>query len=362
LGLVVLALNASPLPAAPASQEVEATPEPLSNNVSTYAADLIYPRGLEFGADGSLYVAESGNGSDIESMGTCEDYTSPFAPYHPGMTARVSRIESDGTRTVVADGLPSARDLYGDVLGVTDITFIDQTLYILNAGGGCSRGIPDFPTGVYQANEDTTTAVIADLSTFYVDNPSTAPFDDDYEPDGAANAMVAYEGKLYVVNANHAVFDEVSLDGTIRRVVDISATEGQVTPAAVTMYDGNFYIGTLGVFPIDVGISKVYRVTPDGELEVYVEGLTMVLDITFDDEGQLYVLESSTVDDQFPLPGAGRVVRVSEDGGVAVIATGLSFPTGMTLGPDGNLYVSNFGYGGDPTKGEVVRIDLNVTR
>lgn len=360
LGLAALALNVYPLPAATTAQEVMTTPQALSSNISTYAADLIYPRGLQFGADGSLYVSESGNGGDTESMGTCEDYTSPFAPYHPGMTARVSMIAPDGTRTIVADGMPSARDQYGDVLGAADVAFLDDVLYILNAGGGCSRGIPDVPVGVYRANPDATTEVVADLSAFYASNPSAAPLDDDYEPDGAANAMVAYDGKLYVVNANHAVFDEISLDGSIRRVIDISATEGHVTPSALTMYGGNFYIGTLGVFPIDVGSSKVYKVTPDGELEVYAEGLTMVLGIAFDDQGRLYVLESSTVDDEFPLPGAGRVVRIAEGGEPEVIATGLSFPIGMIFGPDGYLYVSNFGYGGDPTKGEVVRIDVNA--
>jgi hypothetical protein len=276
------------------------------------------------------------------------------------MTARVIMIAPDGTQTVVADGMPSARDMYGDVVGSTDVTFIDDTLYVLNAGGGCSRGFSDAPTGVYRANADATAEVVGDLSTFFTDNPSAAPLDDDYEPDGAANAMVAYEGNLYVVNANHSVFDEVSPDGTVRRVIDISATEGHVTPTALTLYDGNFYVGTLGVFPIDVGISKVFKVTPEGELSVYADGLTMVLGVDFDDEGRLYALESSTVDDEFPVAGTGRVVRIGEDGTSEVIATGLSYAIGMAFGPDGYLYVSNFGYGGDPTKGEIVRIDVNA--
>ncbi|MBZ0301415.1 MAG: ScyD/ScyE family protein, partial [Anaerolineae bacterium] len=338
--------------AIPSAQEVEATPAPLSNNVSTYATDLIYPRGLKFGPDGNLYVAESGNGGDVESMGTCENYTSPFTPYHPAMTARVTMIGPDGTQTIVADGMPSARDAYGDVVGSTDVAFIDDVLYVLNAGGGCSRGNPDAPTGVYRANTDASAEVVGDLSTFFPNNPSAAPLDDDYEPDGAANAMVAYDGKLYVVNANHATFEEVSLDGSIRRVLDISATEGHITPTALTLYEGNFYIGNLGVFPVDAGISKVYKVTPEGEIEVYAEGLTMVLGLAFDDQGQLYVLESSTADDEFPVAGAGRVVRVADDGTLDVIATGLSYPIGMTFGPDGFLYVSNYGYGGDPSAGE----------
>jgi hypothetical protein len=35
------------------------------------------------------------------------------------------------------------------------------------------------------------------------------------------------------------------------------------------------------------------------------------------------------------------------------------FPTAMTAGPDDNLYVSNFGYGGPPGAGQIVKIDLS---
>jgi sugar lactone lactonase YvrE len=173
--------------------------------------------------------------------------------------------------------------------------------------------------------------------------------------------MIAHEGKLYVVNANHASFDEVSPGGEIRRVADISVSEGHVTPTALTFHNGAFYVGTLDKFPIQRSVSKVYRVTPDGQLSVYAEGLTAVLGIAFDDQGQLYVLETSTVDDDFPLPGAGRVVRLAESGELEEVATGLSLPSGMTFGPDGQLYVSHFGYMSDPTQGEIVRIDVSAT-
>jgi hypothetical protein len=36
------------------------------------------------------------------------------------------------------------------------------------------------------------------------------------------------------------------------------------------------------------------------------------------------------------------------------------FPTAMTVGPDGNLYISNFGFGGPPGAGQVVKVDLSM--
>lgn len=348
----------TPTVASPANEQAE--PAPLSANVTTFASGLVYPRGLKFGPDGALYVAEAGRGGDTESMGNCEGYTSMFVPYHTGMTARVSRIGPDGVRSTVVDNLPSAQDKFGDVIGASDVVFVDQTLYAVSSGGGCSRGFADSPAGIVKMNSDGTSDMLADLSGFFTAHPAAAGNEEDYEPDGAANAVVAHDGKLYIVNANHGSLDEITLDGQIRRVLDISASQGHVTPASLTVHDGNFYVGALGKFPIRVGSVNVYQITPQGDISVAAKGLTAVLGLAFDEQGRLYVLEATHVDSDYPEPGAGRVVRVGDTGELEVIATGLSFPMGMTFGPDGALYVSNYGYGGDPAAGEVLRIDVST--
>lgn len=57
----------------------------------------------------------------------------------------------------------------------------------------------------------------------------------------------------------------------------MSASEGHITPTALTFHNGAFYIGNLGEFSIQQGMSKIYKVTPDGQVEVFAEGLTAVL-------------------------------------------------------------------------------------
>ena len=126
-------------------------------------------------------------------------------------------------------------------------------------------------------------------------------------------------------------------------------------PTAIA-YHGNFYVGNLNTFPIVEGSSKILRITPNGKLEVVVEGLTTVLGVAFDHRARMYVLENTT-GNPFPTPFTGKVVRVSPSGAREDIATGLFLPTAMTFGPDGALYVSNVGFGPPPVGlGQVLRI------
>jgi hypothetical protein len=127
----------------------------LPANASVYASGLQAPRGLRFGPDGYLYVAEAGTGGSNSTGTTCTQVPAPVGPYTGGSNARISKISSKGTRTTVASGFPSTQDAMGDLIGVADVVFLDGTLYAVVAGGGCSHGNPNSPSGIAKVNRTT---------------------------------------------------------------------------------------------------------------------------------------------------------------------------------------------------------------
>jgi len=349
-----------------------AGPATQAAHVSVFATGFNNPRGLVFGPNGDLYVAEGGLGGSHSTVGKCRQASGGAAPYtgstnNPVLGGRISKVTPAGARSVVVRGLPSSQTspaLGSLVSGVSSVAFIGHHMYALLAGAGCSHGVPGVPNGIIRVGRGGSWSMIANLSAFQRSHPVKHPEAEDFEPDGTWYSMTAVGRALYPMDSNHGELDRVTPRGRISRVVDVSAQVGHIVPTAIARLGGQpghptFVIGNLGLFGPADGTTPnehVYSLTPNRQLRLRASGLEQVVGLAFR-QGRLYALELSTTPGG-PTPATGAIVRLQHGRPVQTVASGLTFPTAMTVGPDGAFYVSERGLGFGPGQGRILRITL----
>jgi len=341
------------------------------------ADGLNNPRGIGFGPDGALYVAESGSGGTGRCITSPED---PEAESCFGRTGSVTRITRHSQQRVLT-GLPSLAEDGVAASGPVDLGFSGWTGYLLigNPGGdtGTREGIGPGAGRFGKLLKVDLRGIrsVADFPRFEEDNNPDGGDPAQGGVDSNPNGLLVRKGARYVTDAGGNDLLKVDHKGRISVVAVfpprlVPAPPGipdlppelpmQAVPTSVVKGpDGAYYVGQLTGFPFPPGGANVWRVKPGHDPQVFKGGFTNIIDIAFDKRGRLYVLEIATggllntPPDELPV---GRLVRVNKDGSTTTLASeGLNAPGGFVLGHHAAYITNNSILSG---AGQVVKVAI----
>jgi hypothetical protein len=386
-------------------------PCPSNAALTCVMSGLDSPRGLAFGPEGALYVAEAGRGG--AGLGNPADgfccFTGPLGVSQSfGRTGGLSRLSTVGQERV-ATGLPSMAMANGNRgTGAHDVSFLGRGGAYVTLGleadpafrEALAEQHPDFPDvsrlgWLVQITPGGERRYVADVSAYERAHNPDGRLREDGTPwyDSNPYGVLAEAGRIVVTDAGANTLLQADASGLIS-LLAVFHSRGtdpprpsfapprpaplppfdeftDAVPTAATIGpDGAYYVSELTGVPFVDGTANIYRVVPGAFPETLliddacVAGFKMIIDIAFDGEGNLLVLQHAT--GLVQQTGAGMVIKVSPDqsqsdicakyrsGTRTTLVQGLTRPMSIVAAPDGALYVTNSGIVAGT--GEVVRI------
>jgi hypothetical protein len=355
--------------------------------VETIATGLDNPRHLAFGGH-DLYVAEAGRGDEEAGLGD----DPPCFPGPAGGTAcvgatgAVTVVDDDGGQRRLVEGLASLADQgTGNTAFGPHGIYVERKHHVLVTNGGPTNlnrddladadPAADLFGRVLEIKKKGRIVRLVDVWGFEEETNADAE-EGNPEVDSNAVDVLADHGRLIIADAGGNTLLKAKKNGSVevlslfpnRLVADpfggADIPMNAVPTGVVKGPHGDYFMSQLTGYPFPVGGANVYRVDRrTGEAEVFAEGFTNIMDLAFDEDGTLWVLEIDH-DNLFGPPVGpsteGAIFAVDRKGTPEELELKpgtLTHPGGITVGDDGALYVTNNAdvAGG----GEVLRIDVD---
>jgi hypothetical protein len=305
------------------------------------------PRGLAFGPEGALYIAEAGSGGD----GLCAPGPEGLRCY--GETGSITRYDPRTTNWErVVTGLPSLATEGSFATGPHHVSLQGRGNLFFTIGFGGNPALREAQFGeaglnfarIGRATPNGAWRLQEDLGAFEIGSNPTGD-----EIDSNPYGLLALPGKKIVADAGANDLLEISANGRIKALATFpnAPNPWDPVPTSVTVGpDGAYYVSQLTGFPFPVGGANVFRVPAEGgSPTIYASGFTHIVDLAFGPDGSLYVLEiaeNGLLDAFTTFDFDGALIRVAPDGTRTELLDGVLFaPGGLAIDKQGAIYVSN---------------------
>ncbi|MDG4821877.1 ScyD/ScyE family protein [Asanoa sp. WMMD1127] len=345
---------------------------PMNNRpwVVTVARGLDNPRGVTIGYNGAVVLAEAGRGGrsdkcleNPEGGRVCLGLT--------GALTSVTQGRRGWTQQRIVGGLPSLAGRDGaQAVGPHDVSPYGGNEYAVALGLG---GTPQsrFQLGIAGLLLGQTVLARSDRNGRSVRSfGDPAAFEGRRDPDrqgvdsnpysilgtrGGAVAVDAGGNTLLNIDRRGQVSTAAVFPNRPARSPNGDPVSMQAVPTSVVRGpDGAFYVGQLTGFPFPAGGANVYRVVPGQRPTVFARGFTNIVDLAFDRQGRLLVLQISR-DGLATGDQTGALIRVNRRGQHVELVPGrLTAPGGLAVAGDGSLWVTNRSTSAG--RGELLRI------
>jgi hypothetical protein len=299
-------------------------PTPPKLTVTTFASGFTSPNGIAIDPAGNIWMADQGTGANDAKVWVMKPGGEKFAA--------IINLESILVKT--------------DLDAPSHLLFADGLLYILGAKGRLYKAdVSSFTPG----NPPLTAASLGfeDIGAFVLTYPflknthqshpygiAKAPDGSFYITDAAANAILR--------RSRTGVYSVVAEVPGIPNPTPVGAPIVESVPTGVIIENGKLLVTTLLGFPFPAGKALIYEITFAGQVSVYQQSFTTLVDIVKGNQSGYLVAEHGTFGATGFNKNTGRLVWANGQTATAFVSD-LNLPAGIAQANEHTWYVTSLG-------------------